>query len=79
MDQQNHDHRAAAFRARPKPFCVFRLNLVCECIGIGSETLETKRQKCASASTGKKTEMADAYEALWKQMEQETLQEFLCG
>ena len=48
------------------------------CLGISSETLEAKRQKCAPASTGKKAEVPDAYESLWKQMKQKAAQEFLC-
>ena len=48
-------------------------------IGIRSETLETKRQYATPVPTRKKAEIANTYKALWKQMEQEAAQEFLCG
>lgn len=48
------------------------------CMGISSEALETKRQKLAPAPTRKKSEVANAHEALWKQMKQKAAQEFLC-
>ena len=54
------------------------MSFVCEFLGIRSATLETKRQKLAPAATGKKSEVANAHEALWKQMKQKALQEFLC-
>ena len=79
MDSKNHDHRAFAFRALPKPagFCL--QIFLCKYLMISPETLEAKRQKCAPASTGKKAKIPDAYEALWKQMQQKAAQKFLCG
>ena len=79
MDPQNHNHRGAAFRTLAKTFCIFRLSFVNECLGIRAETLETKRQYATPVSTRKKSEIANAYKALWKKMKQEAAQEFLCG
>ena len=79
MDSKNHDHGPAAFRTLAKVFCIFRLSLVIECLGIRSGTLETKRQHATSVSARKKSEIANPYKALWKQMKQEAAQEFLCG
>ena len=79
MDSQDHDHRAAAFRALRKAFGIFRLSFVCVCLSFRSETLETKRQQTASVPTRKKSEIANAYKALWKQMKQKATQELLCG
>ena len=76
---QNHDHRSAAFRTLAEAFCIFRLSLVIECLRIRAETLETKRQYATPVPTRKKAEIANTYKALWKQMEQEAAQEFLCG